>query len=139
MSGRIVSSRIDIAALGLESLRLEDMGMWDPTDEYWGEDGEPIEEWAKPIIAAGPRPQFEMEQVIPGEDPEDSFDDPITYSVDLKNAEEDREAETVLQNLCQADLRCLDAHSHRGNLRFDNRPKDAIRHYVAFDYISVMV
>lgn len=129
MSGQIVSSRIDIAALGLEPLKLEDMGMWNPEDEYWGEDGEPIEEWAAPIIVAGPRPQFEMEQVIPGEDPEDPFDDPITCSVDLKNAGEYREAETILHDLCQADLCCLDAHAHLGNLRFDNHQEDAIRHY----------
>ena len=32
-------------------------------------------------------------------------------------------------DLCQADLRCLDAHSHLGNFVFDHRPKDAIRHY----------
>jgi hypothetical protein len=31
--------------------------------------------------------------------------------------------------LCQADLRCLDAHSHLGNLVFDHHPQDAIRHY----------
>ena len=31
--------------------------------------------------------------------------------------------------LCQADLRCLDAHAHLGNLVFEARPKDAIRHY----------
>ena len=30
---------------------------------------------------------------------------------------------------CQADLRCLDAHAHLGNLHFDDRPDDAIRHY----------
>ena len=28
---------------------------------YWGEEGEPIEEWATPIIARGPRPMYEME------------------------------------------------------------------------------
>lgn len=31
--------------------------------------------------------------------------------------------------LCQADLRCLDAHAHLGTLVFDHRPQDAIRHY----------
>ena len=129
MAGEIDSSRFDVTALGLRPLGLEDVGIWDPEEKYWGEDNESIEKWAKPIIEAGPRPQYEMEQVIPGEDPEDPFDDPITYSVDLKNAGEYREAETILQNLCQADLRCLDAHSHLGNLRFDNHPADAIRHY----------
>jgi hypothetical protein len=33
------------------------------------------------------------------------------------------------QELCQTDLRCLDAHAHLGNLHFDDRPDDAIRHY----------
>ena len=31
--------------------------------------------------------------------------------------------------LCRADLRCLDAHSHLGNFVFDHSPQDAIRHY----------
>src|SRR5208337_3646221 len=35
----------------------------------------------------------------------------------------------VLMDLCQADLRCLDAHSHLGNFVFYHRPNDAIRHY----------
>ncbi len=34
-------------------------------------------------------------------------------------------------DLCQVDLRCLDAHAHLGNLAFDRRAKDAIRHYEA--------
>jgi tetratricopeptide (TPR) repeat protein len=29
----------------------------------------------------------------------------------------------------RADLRCLDAHAHLGNLDFDGRPADALRHY----------
>ncbi len=70
-----------------------------------------------------------MEQVVPGEDPDDPFDDPITRSNDLKDAGEYLEAEKILMELCQADLRCLDAHSLLGNLVFDRRPKDAIRHY----------
>jgi hypothetical protein len=32
-------------------------------------------------------------------------------------------------DLCQADLRCLDAHAHLGNLAFDAWPKIAVRHY----------
>jgi tetratricopeptide (TPR) repeat protein len=31
--------------------------------------------------------------------------------------------------LCQADLRCLDAHAHLGNFCFDRRPREAIRSY----------
>jgi len=32
-------------------------------------------------------------------------------------------------DLCQADLRCLDAHAHLGNCVFDLGPQQAIRHY----------
>jgi len=32
-------------------------------------------------------------------------------------------------DLCQSDLRCLDAHSHLGNFVFDHWPQNAIRHY----------
>ena len=129
LSGEIQSTRIDVKALGLLPLRLEGMGMWDPNEEYWQEEDEPIEEWAKPIIAYGPRPMFEMEQVLPGEDIDDPFNDPIIRSNDLKNAGERAEAEKILMALCQADLRCLDAHAHLGNFVFDHWPQDAIRHY----------
>jgi len=51
-----------------------------------GEEDEPIEEWAKPMIARGPRPEFEMEQVLPGADADDPFSDPITESNDRKDS-----------------------------------------------------
>ena len=38
-------------------------------------------------------------------------------------------ADKILMNLCQADLRCLDAHAHLGNGAFDHWPAIAIRHY----------
>jgi hypothetical protein len=85
LSGEIELTRIDMAALDLVPLGLADMGMWDPEEHYWGEPDEPIEAWAKPIITHGPRPIFEMEQVLPGEDPDDPFDDPITRSNDLRD------------------------------------------------------
>ena len=129
LSGDIESSRLDARALGLVPLRLEAMGTWDPNEHSWGEEGKPVEEWAKPIIARGPRPAFEMEQVLPGADPDDPFADPITESNDLKDAGDGGEAYRILMELCQADLRCLDAHAHLGNFVFDHSPKDAIRHY----------
>lgn len=129
LSGEIESKKLDVAALGLVPLRLEENGMWDPKEQYWGEEGDPIEDWEKPIIARGPRPEFEMEQVLPGEDPDDPFSDPITEANDLKEAGDHLAAEKILMALCESDLRCLDAHAHLGNLAFDNRPQDAIRHY----------
>jgi tetratricopeptide (TPR) repeat protein len=105
--------------------------MWTPEEQYWGEEGEPIEDWAKPIIARGPRPEFEMEQVLPGMDPDDFDSDPILESNDLKDAGDHEAAYKILMELCQADLRCLDAHAHLGNFDFDHWPDKAIRHYEA--------
>lgn len=130
LSGEIESTRLDVPTLGLVTLRLEDRGIWDPRDEYWGEPGEPIDDWARPIIARGPRPEFEMEQVLPGFDPDDPDSDPITESNELKDAGDARAAYKMLMELCAADIRCLDAHAHLGSLVFD-RPAEAIRHYEA--------
>jgi tetratricopeptide (TPR) repeat protein len=128
LSGTIESTRLDAKALGITPLRLEQRGIWNP-EHYWGEEGDPIEDWAKPIIARGPRPEYEMEQVLPGEDPDDIDSDPIIEANDRKDAGDLDGAYKILMDLCQADLRCLDAHAHLGNLMFDSRPEDAIRHY----------
>jgi hypothetical protein len=129
LSGEIESTRIDPAALGLVLLRLEERGLWDPLHHHWGDKDQPTEEWAEPIIARGPRPEFEMEQVLPGEDPEDPLSDPIIESNDRRASGDSAGAYKILMDICQADLRCLDAHAHLGNLCFDGRPADAIRHY----------
>ncbi len=131
LSGEIVSSRLDVGALGLVPLALRDEGTWDPTEEYWGEEGQPIDEWAKPIIARGPRKAFAMEQVLPGTDPGNLDSDPINESNVLKDTGDARSARAILMRLCDADLRCLDAHAHLGNLAFDAAPEEAIRHYEA--------
>ncbi len=129
LSGEIESSRIDIDALGLVPLKLNEQGTWTPEDHYWGEDDEPIEEWAKPIIAHGPRKSFEMEQIVPGRDP-DAFDsDPFYESNNLKDSGDIVAARQILMGLCQADLRCLDAHAYLGNFVFDSWVKEAIHHY----------
>ncbi len=129
LSGSVQSSRPDIEALGLTSLALHAQGEWDPEEEYWGEVGEPIEEWAKPIIARGKRPLFELEQVIPGADPEDFDSDPIVEASELQAAGEHGKARELLMGLLAQDLRCLDAYAHLGNTEFEHRPEQALRHY----------
>ena len=129
LSGEIKSWRLDVAALGLTPLTLEDEGMWLPDEEYWGEPDKPLEDWEKQIIKRGPRPTYEMEQIIPGEDPDDPDTDPILESVELKESGDYGEARRTLMNLLLADLRCLDAHAHLGNLAFDHQPEKAVRHY----------
>lgn len=129
LSGEIASTRLSVAELGLVPLGLEDAGAWDPREHYWGEEDEPIEEWAQPMVAHGPRPQFEMQQVLPGTDPDDPFPDPINEANDLKYMGDPDGARDILMDLCRSDLRCLDAHSHLGNLAYDHWPQAAIRHY----------
>ncbi len=121
LSGNIEATRLDAKAIGLTPLRLEPFGDWDPAEEYWGEPGDPVESWAKKIIKHGRRPQFEMEQVIPGEDPDDCSD-PVIESNEKKDSGDFSSAYDILMGLCRADLRCLDAHAHLGNLSFDTRP-----------------
>jgi hypothetical protein len=89
----------------------------------------PGEEWAKPIIRQGPRPEYEMEQVLPGENPDDPDTDPILDAVEQKEAGDSFGAHRMLMTLLAADLRCLDAHAHLGNFLFDHSPEKAIRHY----------
>ena len=66
LSGEIDSVWINAAALELVPLKLKEWGTWDPHNHYWAEEGETIEDWAKPIIARGARPSYKMEQVLPG-------------------------------------------------------------------------
>ena len=54
LSAEIESSRLDVDALDLVPLKLEEQGLWTPEEHYWGEDDELIEAWVKPIIARGP-------------------------------------------------------------------------------------
>jgi tetratricopeptide (TPR) repeat protein len=129
LSGEITASRIDMPALGLTPLRLQDCGVWDPREQYWGEEGEPLPEYAQRMIERGPRREYEMEQILPGDDPKDPDWDPIIQSNDLKDQGDFAGARTILMRLLEADLRCLDAHAHLGNLIFDLRAEDAMKHY----------
>jgi hypothetical protein len=130
MSGEITAMRLDIKALGLVPLELRDNGIWDPNDQDWGEEGPSTDEWMKmlPINARGRRHEYEMEQVLPGTKPDDDSD-PIIESSELKASGDMAGARKMLMDLCQADLRCLDAHAHLGLLVFENWPAEAIRHY----------
>ncbi|MEO8183588.1 MAG: cytoplasmic protein [Deltaproteobacteria bacterium] len=129
LSGRLVSARVDAPGLGLVPLALHRFGQWDPAEQYWGEEDEPIENWAKPIVARGPRPMFEMEQVLPGNDPEDFDSDPILAANDLRDAGDTAGAENILAKMLETDLRCLDAHAHLGNILFRLSPHWAVSHF----------
>jgi len=73
ISGNLIDHRIDIPALDLVPLKLEQFDYWDPREafeEERDENDEIIEEedeYYKAIINAGRRPCYEMEQVVPGD------------------------------------------------------------------------
>lgn len=128
-SGSVASPRIDIAALGLKPLRLEDQGLMDPRKIH-----EPIEE--PPLLrrmwlrTSKPRHYFELEQVLPGFDPVvDMDEDPILAASELNREGEWMRAREILMDLLVQDLRCLDAHAHLGNFAFDRHPEEALLHY----------
>jgi len=70
-----------------------------------------------------------MEQVLPGDDLDGPDSHPIIESNDLKDQGDFVGARKILVQLLDADLRCLDAHAHLGNLMFDVGARDAIEHY----------
>ena len=140
VSGERVANRLDAASLGLVPLALEDWGPWNPKDEYWGDPGEPLPRWARPIVARGPRPSFELEACRPGHDPEDWDSDPIQEAIEFWNSGKKVQALRLLEAACQADLRYLDAHAHLGSFHFDRQPAKALMHYhvgVSIGYLSL--
>ncbi len=102
-------------------LGLTPHGDWDPATEYWGEPGEPIHALCQTVIAAGARPSFEMEQVIPGADEDDWDSEPIIAAADLHHARHHREAIRILEDALAIDKRCIDARSHLGLVAFNTR------------------
>ncbi len=111
-------------------LALKPFGLWDPAQQYWGEPDQEVHPLYLQIIASGPRPEFEMEQVIPGVEPDDWDADPVADAAAMHRAGYDREASRILKSLIALDERCIDAWVHLGNIAFDARgPKAALDMY----------
>jgi hypothetical protein len=130
IEGEVKATRIEARALGLEPLQLRPEGTWDPKEMDWGEEGPSVEEWTKmlPVNARGKRPQYEMEQVVPGANFAEEID-PIMEANELKNCGDTKGARKILMELCRQDLRCLDAHAHLGNMVYQRQPEIAVKHY----------
>jgi len=129
LAGDMESHRLDVKALGLVPLRLRDQRPWDPAEQYWREECDPLDEWVKAIVARGPRPSYEMAQVRPGADSADWDSDPILEAIELAAGGDGIGAEKLLVDILAADLRCLEAHAHLGDYGFELGPERAIRHY----------
>ena len=111
-------------------LGLKPEGDWDPAEEYWGEPGEPPHRVISEILAAGVRPAFEMEQVIPGVVDDDWDSDPVSEAAELHRGGFHVRAIRILEGLITQDERCIDAWVHLGNIAFDRAgPKAALEPY----------
>lgn len=99
-------------------LRLYEKGVWHPAEQYWGEPDDVVEMCLVEVIAAGPRMQYEFEQLLPGGDNPDPGD-PILDAVELKHRGYPDRARALLDGLVDWDARCIDAHAHLGGLAFD--------------------
>ena len=65
LSGEIQSARIDIPALGLVPLKLEDWGSWDPAEPYWGEPDEPRRTGNRRSSSVDPAPSTRWSRCCP--------------------------------------------------------------------------
>jgi tetratricopeptide (TPR) repeat protein len=113
MTGELKSKRIDISALNLTPLRLEEM----PLDE------EEPEEAPNPfnIDFVGPRDpkRYEMENITEIRDETKNYFYSLDYALELSNSGKIEEAQNVIENILTLDLRCLDAHHYLGNQDFN--------------------
>lgn len=112
---------------GLEPLALERLGEWDPEDLEW--EGLDLPAILQQIRAAGPRPEFRMETVLPFDDP--AGDGTILSATDRFEEGDVAAAEDMLGALLAADVRCLDAHAHLGMFAFDHELERALSSYEA--------
>ncbi len=129
-SGAIVNPRIDVAKLGLVPLPLDGSELEDVASY-----SEPFERpdpyaplWRK--LTAEARRSFEFDGIawgaFPGLDPDEN---PTCDAAELAAAGDREGARELLMEVLGADLRCIDAHAHLGNLVFDRWPADAMIHY----------
>ncbi|GMU79812.1 MAG: hypothetical protein AMXMBFR46_26010 [Acidimicrobiia bacterium] len=123
---RLSSVEVEVS----EPLALRGRGSSDPAEEYWGEPGDELPAMWEEVIEAGARPCFEMEQILPGVDPDDWDTDPIVDAADLHRAGHHRSARRLLEDLVSQDPRCIDAWGHLGLIAFDTQgPGPARRFY----------
>lgn len=128
LSGDFIRARLNIEELKLIPLSVNETGEWDPA-EYYQDDEEQSSVLRDSILKRGKVPEYEIEQIIPGEDPADPDSDPILLASEMNSSGDHKGAWKSLMDICKTDLRCLDAHAHLGNINYDNRPKRAMRHY----------
>lgn len=129
LSGKISSWRMDAPALQLQPLELYQIGIGESARSITAEHGGMNDERATAEV--GTRAVFEMQQILPGHDPDDLEIDPIIEANEFREVEEFEEARSLLAGLLETDLRCLDAHAHLGSMSFDRELDRALQHFEA--------
>ena len=128
--GRIERVWTDVPALGLDPLPLDDQGEYDLNEIH--EPFEPTDPYGKMWLrfASKPRRAFEFSGIALGEGvgvkPTDEGACLVATAAEMNDP---TSARKLLMKALAADLRCIDAHAHLGNLAFQHRPEDAITHY----------
>jgi tetratricopeptide (TPR) repeat protein len=129
-SGKIENPRIDVSKLGLEPLQLEGGELDDVasySEPYCRPDPYALL-WKK--LTAKPRASFEFDGIAWGALPGLAADEnPTCDAAELVEAGDCQGARELLMETLGAELRCLDAHAHLGNLVFDQSPGRALVHY----------
>jgi len=100
------------------TLKMKSFGKWDPKDEFQDYDEAQATHPYDKIIATGKRPCWEMENILPGYDPDD-IDCPIGEGIDLMDSGDWQGAVSHMKGLLKKDARCLDAYAHLGNWYFE--------------------
>jgi tetratricopeptide (TPR) repeat protein len=139
LTGTILNRRLDVPSLHLAPLQLRYRGPANLREiKSFATKGNPFQKYYQPILDLGARHEFEMEQVIPFEDPEAWDMDPITEAAAAYEDGDHQDALKIIKKLLHEDLRCIDAHAHLGNWEFSTydtphpRSEDmARRHYEA--------
>ncbi len=101
-------------------LKIKHSDHWDPADElqYQGHTGEDLQSPFDQILASGKRCAWEMENILPGDDPH-APDCPIGVGIDMMDTGDWYGAVKHMKSLIQQDQRCLDAYAHLGTWYFE--------------------
>lgn len=128
VDGEVVSSRVDVPALRLAPIPMRSFGPIDPEEEIGDLEGEPLPDWAGPIVARGPRVAWEMDDLVPLPEPGD--DDAVYAAMEIAASGDVARARAMLFAVLDGDLRALAAHSALGDLAFARDPARAFLHYM---------
>ncbi len=131
-SGTVERVWTDVPSLDLEPLALEDLGVDDLRERY--QEFEPDDRYY-PLWrehTASPGRWWEFDGIAWGAgvgiDPQDNSAGLVNKASEVSSYDPGAAREMLMEAL-HADLRCIDAHVHLGNLLFERRPQEAIVHY----------